>query len=477
MSTAGSRLSVLVGVGASIAVHGAAAVWLALAPHAPGVEIRNEGSGDWSGVELSLLAPAEQAPEPPKVTERKPVEAPPPEPKPLPLPEPPLAQVTPPPPPPPPPMIDLDDKVLGVDESTAPVDSKSFLESHAEGENAAPMSVVEQPALTPEPGVPGPVAPPTNAETNPLTADLNAARPSAASPGSSSPLPAEPKPAEPLTAEPNDRAAPNESSTTPPPTPPTPTPSETPTDQPPAEALPLPPGEAKPEVKGTTTGSPDVAPREGEASKANEGTPTGDDKPLAETIEIGIFGQAPLMLPGLGPLYLPMPLEVLPTSPPPAPQSAPAIKPAAESTPEKSSPSESTAATPPTPGGSNRSRPGELSTKESTAFTVKRMQDYKPGRTLAPEGIDVTTVDPEIAIVSSISGQLRNPVIELRFGPDGKVKSATFKDGQTSGRQDWDDPIMHAMHRWTIGGKKFKQLLAENPAREVVMTVRMLLTR
>jgi hypothetical protein len=33
------------------------------------------------------------------------------------------------------------------------------------------------------------------------------------------------------------------------------------------------------------------------------------------------------------------------------------------------------------------------------------------------------------------------------------------------------------MHRWTIGGEKFKELLKENPNREIVMTIRMILTR
>jgi hypothetical protein len=192
--------------------------------------------------------------------------------------------------------------------------------------------------------------------------------------------------------------------------------------------------------------------------------PTGDDRPLAEALPENAFGTLVFVLPGGGVFMLPR-AEIVGRDGS-AEMSLALESPAPEPTTSAAS------------GGPGNPRPGEVAGKESSPFTVKETLEYrKNGKPLAPEGIEVTTFDPEISVLSSMTGTLRNPVIEMRFGPDGKVKSASFSNGQNSGRADWDQPILHAMHRWTIGGKKFRDLIEANPGREVVMTVRMILTK
>jgi hypothetical protein len=178
-----------------------------------------------------------------------------------------------------------------------------------------------------------------------------------------------------------------------------------------------------------------------------------------------MLGQWPVVVPGMGFIYIPpRPATGPTTAPPPGAPAAAAPTPVAVQPPALAG----------APGG-EKNRPGEKSVKESSAFTIKKTLEYKPGKPLAAEGIEVTTVDPDISMLSAMTGSVRNPVILLRFGPDGRVKVAEFKDGLDTGRKDWNDPIMHAMHRWTLGGKKFQELIAESPGREIVMSVRLLL--
>lgn len=471
MSSLETKLSLIVGVGASVAVHVGVAAWLAFAPPTLGSS-RGEAR-DWSGIDLALVPPAtDPTAKPPEPTKQSPAPTPkPPEPekqpelpKPEPLPPEPTP-VSPPPEPPPvePPPVEMPD--LGIDDSAAPKTTKAFVGHPEATEHRAPSASVEQEALNPKPGVPGRPQPPSDAPPTPLPTDPDQAKP--APPAlDTTPAPEVPTPETPAPAE----ATPTPAEAAPQP----PTPAERPSDATSADREPTPPTLLPPSPPAALPGQPGP-----ESPAAGEPTPgtgpeevKGDDRVRADPAEESIFGQIPLVIPGLGPVMIKLRL------PAPGGQPAPSAVPAAAPAPEPSPAPAATAAKPNSaPAGSDRSRPGELSPKESSAFTIKQTQEYRPGRVLAPEGIDVTTVDPQISMLSSMTGSLRNPLIELRFGPDGKVKSATFKDGLSSGRTDWDEPIMHAMHRWTIGGKKFKQMLRDNPSREVVMTVRLLLTR
>jgi hypothetical protein len=421
MESGAFKVSTVIGVGASLALHAGVATWMAVAPpsFAPSGSRANEveiALGDFGPFGDEATPPAaETRPLPPddpalrSVPPQAVPERPPEPPKPIEIePEP----------------IDLDKIILGIDESKAPKKTEAFLGAAEPTPHAAPLSEVEQPELTTKPAAtPGPVGPlGEGAETTPA-------------PDAKPTEEAEPKPADTLANE---------------------VPRETPSEAAPSPAAePQPLGQPGP-VAPLLPPTPEMEPN-----------PEGDGRPKVPAKEIDPFSSFAFVTPGGGVIVLPRmkPNEVTGTPTPPVPS-----VPAAEATPKVVTPS-------PAGGGGEKSRPGEVAGKESSAFAIKKTQDFKPGRTLAPEGIEVTTFDPDIPVLSTITGTLKNPVIEMRFGPDGRVKEAKFKNGMDSGRKDWDEPILHAMHRWTIGGKKFKELLAENPSREVVMTIRMILTR
>lgn len=463
MDSTPARLSTLVGVGGSLLFHAAVGTWLALAP-APTFRVERPGSE--AGFDLSLVPPRGDLPTPtptPTPPEAaKPTPAPD-EAKPPTPPTPPEPQDTskaPPPPPPPPPPTELDaDKVkMGIDKSPAPEDTKTFLGEATPTENLAPTSTVEQPALTPEPGKSGTSGlqkTPSDEPPSPMPPEAPAPTPSeetrpVPSPEASLPTPAAPAPG------PSGETAPSEAASAEATVPAT--------DAAPGEATPpMPEGPPVPPTPGPSEASnekptPDAAPSD---------LKTGDNRALAEALVQELFGQLPIVVPGRGFVYI---------APPPG--SLPRTAPAASRPPGGGSPASAVAAAAPAPTGSpgaDKARAGEKSVKESSAFTIKKTLEYKRGMTLAAEGIDVTTVDPEFSMLSSMTGLARNPVILLHFGPDGKVKLAEFKDGLDAGRDDLNDPIMHAMHRWTLGGKKFQELIAESPGREIVMSVRLLL--
>lgn len=420
METGVFRVSTVVGVGASLALHAGVATWMVVAPpsFAPAASRSNEveiALGDFANLNDTQAPKA--APLPPPETPA--LTSVPPEAAPEKLPDPPKPVELEPEP------IDLDEIILGIDKSAAPKETKAFLGVAEPTPHAAPLSEVEQPELTTKPAAtPGPAGPAGEGGEKAPTPDAKPTEEEAATPTEAKPAAS----------------------------------AESPTDEAPSEAAaePQPLGQPGP-VAPLLPPSPELPPNL-----------IGDGRPKAPAIEIDPFGTFAFVVPGGGVIVLPRvkPNEATGTPTPPPPSA-----PAAEATPKaaRSSPSGG--------GGGEKSKPGEVAGKESSAFTIKKTQDFKPGKTLAPEGIEVTTFDPDIPVLSTITGTLKNPVIEMRFGPDGKVKAATFKNGMTSGRKDWDEPILHAMHRWTIGGKKFKELLAENPSREVVMTIRMILTR
>jgi hypothetical protein len=453
------KASTVIGVGASLALHAGVATWLAVAPPTMTVPQR---SGE-EGVEIVLGDVDAQDP----VARAKALEdlakSAPPLPPPVPPEQPPTPEAKPPEPvEPEPEAIDLDEIILGIDKSDAPKDTPAFLGTNEPTPHAAPMSEVEQPALTTKPAAaPGPPG-----ESAPVNEPLPVGPKTDVPPTPPTP-PAEPAPAESPAENPAERQPESPAENATPATTPEASPGELPLT-PPADALPAdaPPEEAAPGPLAPA--QPAVPP-----SPPVEPSPDPDGKPLAPLLEVDPFGGFMFMMPGGGIIVLPARPEREATAPP-ASTAAASLSP---STAPQARPQVSPTA-PPQAGGGERSRPGEVAGKESAAFTVKKTQDYrKNGKPLAPEGIEVTTFDPDLSILSTVTGSVRNPVIELRFGPDGKVKSAKFKNGLDSGRKDWDEPILHAMHRWTIGGEKFKELLKENPNREIVMTIRMILTR
>ncbi len=103
------------------------------------------------------------------------------------------------------------------------------------------------------------------------------------------------------------------------------------------------------------------------------------------------------------------------------------------------------------------------------------------GRPLAGKGLEIKTVRPEWPASVRNTYRPRNAVVVIRFGADGKVRKAEFlrePDGRKgTGASAVDGPLLDAVYRWTAKGERIDALDKNDPDTEIVIPIRMLLTR
>lgn len=171
----------------------------------------------------------------------------------------------------------------------------------------------------------------------------------------------------------------------------------------------------------------------------------------------------------------------------PAHETAPMGPPAPEVV-EQAPPAVVTPAAEPTPPSAGSARPsgqeGELSEREAEAAMRKQAIDLEfddLGRPLAGKGLEIKTVRPEWPASVRNTYRPRNAVVVIRFGADGKVRKAEFlreSDGRKgTGASVVDGPLLDAVYRWTARGERIDALDKNNPDAELVIPIRMLLTR
>ncbi|MCC6676234.1 MAG: hypothetical protein IT436_03740 [Phycisphaerales bacterium] len=431
------------------------------------------------------------------VTYLPPPEPPEPQPEPKKAAEPPL-EATPPPPPPsePPPLR------LGVDESTA--NTPAWLGFKEATEHNAPKADIDQSALEFEPGRPGPPGLPGPAtpavEPSPAPQPVQPTPP--APPPEPKPVPAEaartpqpsvpPAPAQPGTEASDiaDRAKPPEA-------------QERPTPNPPPE----PANESRPPAESPEAAAPAPVPEQPEGQPTPDGDPLtpGTDLPAGERVdrEVGEVRPAEQAVTAalealsheveVGPLPEGVDRPVDPEQferPPNPPPDVPEVigPPVPESLlpvdPEASQPSESHQAVAPESevqpatesapaaspaqagGGGNDGRPGEQADRESDPSSMKpiRLDRWKLGRVLAGEGVNVRTTRPRWSTTTLLTATApKNPVVRVTFGRNGKVIEAAFVNGQGSGYDNVDEPLLNALHSWTASGKRIRDLPASDP--------------
>lgn len=118
---------------------------------------------------------------------------------------------------------------------------------------------------------------------------------------------------------------------------------------------------------------------------------------------------------------------------------------------------------------------GEVSEKESPATSVDPVLDFRPGKPLAREGLEINTVLPEFSVLTRITagGVRREPIVTIRFGRNGKVVRATFKNGTLSGNPDLDEPIRNAIYSWTAKGEEIEAIPRTPRTAGVDVTIRL----
>lgn len=113
--------------------------------------------------------------------------------------------------------------------------------------------------------------------------------------------------------------------------------------------------------------------------------------------------------------------------------------------------------------------------------TARELPIDRLGRPLQASGdLRMTTVRPTWSLqVRNAYSPRRNPFVEIRFGPDGRVRLARFvamPDGSAgSGYEEVDQPLLNAVYRWTAGGAAIDGLDRRNPDAHHAVVIRFLL--
>ncbi|MBX3402919.1 MAG: hypothetical protein KF699_05835 [Phycisphaeraceae bacterium] len=118
--------------------------------------------------------------------------------------------------------------------------------------------------------------------------------------------------------------------------------------------------------------------------------------------------------------------------------------------------------------------PGERSERESNAVSREMAIEVRPGRPAAAEGLEIITRRPEFSRVTRLmAAPARNPRLRVTFDREGLVRHVEFIE--TTGIRDVDDPVQHAVYRWTARGRALSELPLGDPRAGVTITVTILL--
>ena len=315
---------------------------------------------------------------------------------------------------------------LGIEESQAR--TLAWLGFAESTPHSAPLSEVDQSALSPNPS--GAAAPAVVVARG----ERDATEP--AEPVDEVPAPPEPAPLPPaVTAEPESEPQDPE----PPPEP--------------AEASQTPPGDAAPVTEPA------------EAEQASVAEPAMTD--IASDLLLAQVAEAPLEPP-------PDPLTLLADPNPPehaeSPEQENSAPPAPPPAPDRSAPPGDDRPEAILIGGSAGDQPGEQSPSESPAASTQETAEVRPGRVVAAQGLQITTVRPQFAITTIALASPRSPTVIIEFTKEGRVRRARFLPGQSTGFDSVDQPLLAAIYRWTAAGEPLGRL-SDDP--EDVITVQM----
>ena len=158
-----------------------------------------------------------------------------------------------------------------------------------------------------------------------------------------------------------------------------------------------------------------------------------------------------------------------------------------ETRPESQAPSPPVPATEPRPATepAERGTPGVEDQRAADAAKRRNARELRAdllGQPLQASGdLNFKTVRPTWSLqVRNAYNPQRNPVIEIHFGPDGRVKLAEFvpqPDGtRGSGYAEVDQPLLNAVYRWTASGKAIDALDKDDEDARVSVVIRFLIS-
>lgn len=162
--------------------------------------------------------------------------------------------------------------------------------------------------------------------------------------------------------------------------------------------------------------------------------------------------------------------ETPPTPPVPS-EPRPPVPPQPIVAPGASSPA---SASTPGPRGKDSVGDGEISDSESDATSVVSVPPsvWKNGRPIAAKGLTIKTRKPRFTILTLVTTNPRNPVVEVKFDREGKP--AGYRLVVRSGFDDIDGPILDAVAAWRAAGKELEKL---GPRDAVTVRIKLLLSQ
>lgn len=374
----------------------------------------------------------------------------------------------------------------GIDESEA--DTKAWKGYSSGTPQHALKADQDQAALSRAPGVPAPASTPAPAAQETLAGPVS----DSASESTDQSAPQEPEAAP--TQPPNEPDAEPEESESPAVTPPVSvTPEPIPAaDKSKAEAVPddsepsirperITPSEAmQPPSPESRVEPVDATSREELTHNANPSsmTPAGSPQPVA------IGDEAPVS-PATTPVTpTPSAHATAPAAPPPvAPRTladVPDLNPFASlmrivrPRPIPASSSLARASAPPAPPpAADGDRPGEQSDSDSDPFSeVVRIGPVELGRPVAAKGLQISTVRPRWSHTVTLLSNPTDPVVRLAFDNRGVCVDVQFVDGQNTGSEEVDGPLVAALYAWRARGEALTKL-TDSPDSTLRMTFRL----
>lgn len=117
-----------------------------------------------------------------------------------------------------------------------------------------------------------------------------------------------------------------------------------------------------------------------------------------------------------------------------------------------------------------------MTDRESEAASKETPVDVRPGQVKAAKGLEIRTVHPQWSVLARLTARPRNALVKIKFGRRGDVIKAEFMPGGSTGNQMVDEPLLHAIYRWTAKGEVLMSVPEDDPRAGVTIVMRILLS-
>ena len=141
---------------------------------------------------------------------------------------------------------------------------------------------------------------------------------------------------------------------------------------------------------------------------------------------------------------------------------------------------------PPKPAVPTPGLPGEKARREAVASAIRNAEEVLYNQMhlpLSTQGLELQPKQPQFPLSVRNAALPKNAVVLIRFGRDGKVRSADFlvsADGKArydTGRLEIDAPLMAAIYQWTAKGKRLLELDPADPTATIEIPMRFLFAK